>query len=345
MKRMLKFLLAVGFIILFSLAVFFTDRVVQPWYRTWGVNRAEIALSLPGDRAGDRPYNWAMRGVTIYAPIEKVWPWLAQIGQDRAGFYSYSWLENLIFADIHNTSQIKREWQEVRLGGFIHPLPQNYLGGILGRKVEGGWRLTHLEVGRMMVLEGWGPFVLSPLESDKTRFFIRSSGDRMSLPQRITSFLFLNPGHFIMERRMMVEIKRLAEGRAGTPPWWQWLAHIGFALSALIGAWVIIRRRGKRLWLLLPLAHAGVVLIFTRDWQSALVACSALSLLIAGLLLFRRWWWAYIGCMWIFTYAVFFIAPDAYPAFGVFFLVAFAFMLVFPPLRRRWNAYGGPAGG
>jgi hypothetical protein len=37
----------------------------------------------------------AARAVTIDAPVEDVWPWLAQIGQDRAGFYSYEWLENL----------------------------------------------------------------------------------------------------------------------------------------------------------------------------------------------------------------------------------------------------------
>jgi hypothetical protein len=31
--------------------------------------------------------------VTIKAPVEEVWPWLAQLGQDRGGFYSYEWLE------------------------------------------------------------------------------------------------------------------------------------------------------------------------------------------------------------------------------------------------------------
>lgn len=30
--------------------------------------------------------------VSIAAPVHEVWPWLAQIGQDRGGFYSYEWL-------------------------------------------------------------------------------------------------------------------------------------------------------------------------------------------------------------------------------------------------------------
>ena len=43
-----------------------------------------------------------MRAVTIDAPPDKIWPWIMQIGRDRGGFYSYTWLENLIGADIHN---------------------------------------------------------------------------------------------------------------------------------------------------------------------------------------------------------------------------------------------------
>jgi hypothetical protein len=35
-------------------------------------------------------------------PPSAVWPWILQIGQDRGGFYSNTWLENLTLADIHN---------------------------------------------------------------------------------------------------------------------------------------------------------------------------------------------------------------------------------------------------
>ena len=42
------------------------------------------------------------RALTIDAPVEMVWPWLVQIGEDRGGFYSYSWLERAAGHDIHN---------------------------------------------------------------------------------------------------------------------------------------------------------------------------------------------------------------------------------------------------
>jgi hypothetical protein len=50
------------------------------------------------------------RAITIRAPASAVWRWVVQIGQDRAGFYSNTWLENLTGADIHNADAIHPEW-------------------------------------------------------------------------------------------------------------------------------------------------------------------------------------------------------------------------------------------
>ena len=36
----------------------------------------------------------ATRAITIDAPCRSVWPWLAQVGVDRGGFYSYDLLDN-----------------------------------------------------------------------------------------------------------------------------------------------------------------------------------------------------------------------------------------------------------
>lgn len=33
--------------------------------------------------------------IEIDAPAESIWPWLAQMGNGRAGWYSYDWLDNL----------------------------------------------------------------------------------------------------------------------------------------------------------------------------------------------------------------------------------------------------------
>jgi hypothetical protein len=65
--------------------------VVRPWSRRWGATAQEATMSLPGDELVETPGIQMTRAVTINAPTDTVWAWLAQIGQDRGGFY----LENL----------------------------------------------------------------------------------------------------------------------------------------------------------------------------------------------------------------------------------------------------------
>ena len=95
----------------------------------WGATREESRSALAGDDfAPDCRYR-ATRGVTIDAPIDRVWQWLVQMGQDRGGFYSYSWLENLFFADMRNANRIIPEFQERNVGDTVWLAnPQRYGG-------------------------------------------------------------------------------------------------------------------------------------------------------------------------------------------------------------------------
>jgi hypothetical protein len=67
---------------------------LRPWLRNWGADEDELRKPLPGDELVPGDVSQTTRAVTIDAPVDAVWPWLAQIGQDRGGFYSYEWLEN-----------------------------------------------------------------------------------------------------------------------------------------------------------------------------------------------------------------------------------------------------------
>ena len=66
---------------------------VRPWMYTWGASDDEVTAVLPGDELVSAHTPRTTRALTIDAPIAAVWPWLAQIGEDRGGFYSYSVLE------------------------------------------------------------------------------------------------------------------------------------------------------------------------------------------------------------------------------------------------------------
>ena len=47
--------------------------------------------------------------ITIDATPEKIWPYIRQCGQERAGWYSFDWLERLCTFDIHNHYDIHPE--------------------------------------------------------------------------------------------------------------------------------------------------------------------------------------------------------------------------------------------
>jgi hypothetical protein len=66
------------------------------------------------------------------------------------------------------------------------------------------------------VLEGWGAFVLLPTHDGKTRFIIRStiSNRNIAVWASTLNFMAFELPHFIMQRRMMLTIKSLAEQRS-----------------------------------------------------------------------------------------------------------------------------------
>jgi hypothetical protein len=112
--------------------------VMWPWHRHWGTTAAERHMELPGDNKARNLNYELMHAVTIEAPPEEVWRWLVQLGQDRAGFYSYDWLERIFLADVHNVYEIRPEWQQRAGGDFIRATPRNFLGGALALTSAGG---------------------------------------------------------------------------------------------------------------------------------------------------------------------------------------------------------------
>src|SRR5689334_17932954 len=78
----------------------------RPWFLTWGATAGEARRSLPGDDVVPEARSDATtRAITIQAPAATVWPWLAQLGQDRGGFYSYEILEDLAGCKMTNADR------------------------------------------------------------------------------------------------------------------------------------------------------------------------------------------------------------------------------------------------
>jgi hypothetical protein len=324
-----KKILGLAFLGVFALVVIGYFVFIFPWMLEWGATEAESAMPLPGDEIVPDPWYRSTRAVTVEAPVEDIWPWIAQLGQDRGGFYSYSWIENLLLADIHNARTINPDWQNRREGELLPLTSRNYPLGLIKRKEKSvGPHIRRFDPNQAVVLDGWGSFVLLPLEGGKTRFIVRDPTKPMPFPTRIFWSLLFEPGHFTMEREMMKGIKARAEGTSGSGSVWQSLATTGFILTAFIGGLFVAFTRRKWPWLAVPCVYAATILISTADPQAALVGFTALTLIISGCLYFRRWWWAYLLFMFVYINAVLLLPWDAYEAFGLIFLVTCLLLLL-----------------
>lgn len=188
--------------------------LLRPVHRNWGTVAGEAELALPWDE-DEQWFYWTNHAVHIQAPPDAVWPWLAQIGQDRGGFYSYDGLENLFGLRIRNADRIHPEWQDIAPGDLVRAAPPDWLGGFFERRIPGGtgWRVDAVEPGRALVLRYWGIFALLPQEDGSTRMLIRTFGGDAGTVGSAILFLTFEPIHFLMERRMLLGIRDRAEGR------------------------------------------------------------------------------------------------------------------------------------
>jgi hypothetical protein len=107
--------------------------------------------------------------VTILRPRSEVWPWLAQMGAGRAGWYSYDTIDN---GGRHSAEQIIPELQQIGVGDVFPGKPG----------IKDGFVLLGYNPERFLIL-GWpspaGPpavtwaFVLEAPGPGSTRLIVR----------------------------------------------------------------------------------------------------------------------------------------------------------------------------
>jgi hypothetical protein len=246
---------------------------VQPWFMQWGATVREMEAMWPGDELSAHAESVATRAVTVDAPADKVWPWIVQLGQERAGWYSYRLLENLVGCRMPRVHHIVAGFQERRVGDKIWMYPADRLGG------AGHGVVARLDPERALVMatvpigstqqapDATLSFLLDPIDGATTRFIMRSRGPApASRGQWLFDRLVFRPAHYVMERRMMLTIKALAEG------------HDPSEVPDLLQA---------GLWLVMGLLSAGalVAALFVSHWRRplAVVLTGATALAIAML--------------------------------------------------------------
>jgi hypothetical protein len=84
----------------------------------------------------------ATRAVTIHAPAERVWPWVAQMGWGRGGWY---WWADSLVEDEVSPSRILPHFQSLKVGDIL-------LDGPGCDRTKGAWAVRGVDPGRNLVL-------------------------------------------------------------------------------------------------------------------------------------------------------------------------------------------------
>jgi hypothetical protein len=193
----------------------------------WGASDEEIAGALPGDDLIADPDISATRAITVRRSPDLVWPWIAQLGQGRGGFYSYDFLENLVGCDIHSADSVVAEWQQVQVGDEVRLAPKAAL------------EVALVEPGHALVLRGSVPLGSTPPFDFTWAFVLREAPDRTTrlLTRERYSYkrwwtrLVVEPTEvisFVMSRKMLRGIRARAERGSLLPsPDYEQVARIG----------------------------------------------------------------------------------------------------------------------
>lgn len=268
--------------------------VARPWYLQWGASDVDAREVLPGDGIVPGAAGQETRGITIDAGAEWVWPWVAQIGQDRGGFYSFDLLENLVGCRMPTADHPRPDLQRWRVGDKLWMYPPQGAGGvgfatlrtyIPERALAFGTRAVGTSV--MEPENGSWALVVQPLDRYTTRLLFRGRGAPRSWAAAAFDRTVFEPMHFVMERRMLIGIKQLAEGDERH----RWLNHLQVGLWTatfalfFVSAVQVVRSREWRRPLATFVASAVAFQVLTFVQPHVAVGLT----LVAALVSFHYW--------------------------------------------------------
>ena len=171
---------------------------------------AERAKTLPGDDLIPQPIGAVNHAITIHRSPHEVWPWLAQMGSGRAGWYAYDFIDN---GRHPSAERLLPEYQDISVGSVFPALPGAKDVFVVAecepeRSLVLSWRLAD---GRYQTT--WA-FVLEQPQPYQTRLIVRGRAASGYRPYGLPQWFALSTGriaHFIMQRKQLLGIARRAE--------------------------------------------------------------------------------------------------------------------------------------
>jgi hypothetical protein len=192
---------------------FLTAPLLRGWHLHWGASPVEVADGMPGDDLFPRAQYRSTRAITIAAPPEDVWPWLAQVGCLRAGWYADDLLDDLAHP---SAREIIPALQDLQVGDWLPMAPTP--------SATSAFVVDSFEAPRWMVWRTpsstWA-WRLVPQPDGRTRLITRLHA--VYDWRRVSTVLWMplmEFGDFPMMRRMLRGLRERAEAehRRRVPP-------------------------------------------------------------------------------------------------------------------------------
>jgi hypothetical protein len=202
MKRTLFIVLAAG-------AAAFVG--AAEWLRrqplSFGVSATEARRAMPGDDLVPDANYIRTGGITIDADPEDLFPWLAQMGYERGGLYSYDFLDRLFgILDGRSSKEVLPRFQHLEAGDEI-PLKRG--GAFVVREVEPKRSLVLAPSDEAIPIT-W-QMLIEPVHDGQIRFITRNRAQLPKNPFALVTMALWDVAAFIMVRRWLVVLKGRAE--------------------------------------------------------------------------------------------------------------------------------------
>ena len=190
---------------------------------SWRATPVEVDSVMPGDELVGQAKYRTTHAVSIDAPAERVWPWLIQMGQGRGGMYSYDWLENMLGLHMYSADRIiprcSSSSSATSSAWCLRARSRHYASPCAPRAatcVGAGARYLAFDCvrGRPAVPLLDVPVVPTGAATTTSAGPFRNMTSSQLRWAGMAYKYALKPVHFVMERKMMLGIKRRAEQAA-----------------------------------------------------------------------------------------------------------------------------------
>ena len=179
----------------------------RPYQLHWGATDDEINRTMPGDELDPNPKFFATRAITIEGTPEEIWPWLLQMGYERAGFYGYDILENLgSKRGILSADRILPEFQSFKVGDEV---PISSVARMVFYAIEPNQYL----IWSGQSGEGGFTWALYPIDGSHTRLVSRIRwSHHWTKPDLLALDLFTEFTDHLAVRKILQGVKGRGEG-------------------------------------------------------------------------------------------------------------------------------------